>query len=139
MGRGDFLSNREIAEQFLSAMMSSDLDVMADCLSSAVVWHPPTSTERQFGGEVRGLKSVMSFLTENPEKFYEPGSRSAEILHVVSEHDFVSIHFNFVAKPRIGGRLCTCANWLFQLSDDRITDVWEVLDMAEWNNAVLAT
>ena len=119
-------------------MMSSDLDVMAECLSSVIVWHPPTSTEKQFGGEVRGLEAVMSFLTENPENFYEPDSRSAEILHIVSEHDFVSIHFNFHAKPKIGGKLCTCANWLFQLSDDKITEVWEVLDVAEWNHAVLA-
>ena len=132
------MSNADTAKQFLSAMMSSDRDVMRACLNSAVVWHPPTSTEKQFGGEVQGVESVISFLTDNPEKFYEPGSRSAEILHVVSEHSLVSIHFNFHAKPKIGGKLCTCANWLFQLNDKKITEVWEVLDVAEWNHAVLA-
>lgn len=133
------MSNADTAKDFLYALMSSDLGVMEDCLSSDVVWHPPTSTEKQFGGEVQGSEPVISFLTDNPEKFYQPGSRSAEILHVVSEHNLVSIHFNFHARPRIGGTLCTCANWLFQISDKKITEVWEVLDIAEWNHAVLAT
>ena len=133
------MSNAETVKEFLSAMMSSDLNVMRDCLSSEIVWHPPTSTEKKFWGAVRGVESVISFLTENPEKFYEPGSRSAEIFHVVSERNLVSIHFNFHAKPKIGGELCACANWLFQLRDENITEVWEVLDMAEWNHAVLAT
>ncbi len=117
--------------------MSSDLKVMRGCLSPEVVWHPPTSAEKRFGGEVRGLEAVMSFLTENPENFYEAGSRSAEILHLVSENDLVSIHFNFHATPKIGGKLCTCSNWLFQFGEGKITEVWEVLDAAEWNESVL--
>ncbi len=119
-------------------MMASNIELMSTLLADNVIWHPPTSVAAQFGSEVHGLKSVIAFLTENPEKFYKAGTRRAEILHVVSENDQVSLHFNFHAKPQIGGDLCTCANWLFELKETRIIAVWEILDLAEWNSAVLA-
>jgi len=131
------LSNPTIAKQFIEAMMSSDIEVMAESLDPHVIWYPPTSTASQFHAEIHGLESVISFLTDNPQKFYEPGGRSAEILHIVSENDLVSVHFNFHATPLIGSTLCTCANWMFQFSENNIVAVWEVLDVAEWNNAVL--
>ena len=132
------MRNSEIVQSFVEAMMSSEVETMAQCLGLEVVWHPPTSVEQQFHSQVEGAESVISFLTENPEKFYETGSRTAEVLHVVSEGNLVSLHFNFHAKPRIGGTLCTCANWIFELNNKKIVQVWEVLDMAEWNNAVLS-
>ena len=133
------MSNSEIVQHFVEAMMSSDVETMTQLLGAEVLWYPPTSVANHFHGQVEGAESVISFLTENPEKFYEPGSRAAEVLHVVSEGDLVSLHFNFHAKPKIGGSLCTCANWMFELNSGKIIAVWEVLDVAEWSNAVLST
>ena len=131
------MSNSEIVKQFVDAMMQGDVESLTKHMSPNIVWHPPTSVADQFHAKVEGPEAVLSFLTENPEKFYEPGSRYAEVLHVVSENDLVSIHFNFHATPKIGGKLCTCSNWMFQLKDGKIVEVWEVLDVAEWKNAVL--
>ena len=133
------MRNSEVVKQFLDAMMTSDIDVMKQRLSMDVVWHPPTSVAHQFQQRVDSLEEVVSFRTENPEKFYEPTSRYAVVLHVVSEDDLVSVHFNFHATPRKGGKLCTCANWMFKLRHEKIVEVWEVLDIAQWNNAVLPT
>lgn len=131
------MSNSDIVKQFIEAMMASDTEAMRRCMAADIIWHPPTSVAQQFHDRVVGVSAVLSFLTENPEKFYEPGSRYAEVLHVVSENELVSIHFNFHATPRMGGKLCTCANWMFELRRGKIAEVWEVLDIAEWNNAVL--
>ena len=133
------MSNSEIVRKFINAVMESDVQTMKWSLSADVVWHPPTSVAHQFLDKVQGVDAVISFLTENPEKYYERGSRYADVLHLVSENNLVSIHFNFHATPRIGGKLCTCSNWMFELSGGKITEVWEVLDVAEWNNSVLLT
>ncbi len=121
----------------MGALMSSDVPTMESLISDDIVWHPPTSFSRMSAERVAGRAPVIAFLTENPAQFYEVGSRSAEELNVVSEGDLVSFHFNFRATPKIGGELCTCANWMFRLAEGRIEEVWEVLDVAEWNNAVL--
>jgi len=133
------VNNPKIVRQFVDAMMESNIQTMMGIISTDVVWHPPTSVAHQFHDKVEGAEAVIAFLTENPEKFYEPGSRYAEVLHVVSENDLVSLHFNFHATPKIGGKLTTCSNWMFRLGCGEIVEVWEVLDVAAWNNAVLPT
>ena len=47
------------------------------------------------------------------------------------------MNFNFIAIPKKGGELNVCANFMFHFSGSKIVEAWEVLDMAEWNNAVL--
>ena len=131
------MTDADIAKQFIEAMMASDTATMQTLLSAAVTWHPPDSVADHFGASIEGIDAVMAFLTENPQAYYEPGSRRAEFLHVIAEGDTVSAHFNFIARPKKGGTLNVGANWVFELSDRQITAVWEILDVAQWNSAVL--
>ena len=130
------MNTESIATSFIEAMMISDVETMSDLLSEDIHWVVPSSARRHME-DPQGKKAVLEFLTSNPENFYEAGTRKAEILNVVANDTNVSVHFNFLAKPKKGGELDTCANFMFLIESSKITKVWEVLDMDEWKNSVL--
>lgn len=131
------MSSETITINFINAMLAGDEAVMQEMLDANVIWYPPTSVAAHFHGQVVGRGDVVKFLTENPAKFYEPGSRRAEIINTAGNDQYASVNFNFIASPKKGGTLSTCANFMFEFSGSKITRAWEVLDMAEWNSAVL--
>jgi ketosteroid isomerase-like protein len=130
------MKTEEIATHFIQAMISSDIETMSKLLADDIEWVVPSSTRRHLENP-RGKESVIEFLTVNPENFYEAGSRKAEILNVVANSTHASVHFNFLAKPKKGGELNTCANFMFSIESSKIIKVWEVLDLDEWKNSVL--
>ena len=131
------MSSEEIAVDFVHSMLSGDVEKMELLLEESISWYPPTSVAAYFNGVVIGRREVIAFLTENPAMFYEPNSRKAEIINAVGNEQFASVNFKFIATPKKGGTLNTCANFMFEFSGKKIVKVWEVLDMAEWNSSVL--
>jgi hypothetical protein len=131
-------THKEIVESFLWAMLKSDRPTMASSLSRDACWHPPAFTASRVG-DVNGRDNVISFLCDNPERFYEPGSRTMDLHALVAEGDRVSAHFNFRARPLRGGELNTPANFMFRLGGREIVEIWEVLDTAEWSKSVLGS
>lgn len=131
------MGTEQFGIDFINAMINGDEALMEALLDEGVIWYPPTSVAAVFHNQVSGRDKVIQFLTENPADFYEPGSRRADIINVAGNDKFVSVNFKFIATPKKGGTLNTCANFMFELSGEKIIKAWEVLDMAEWNNAVL--
>ncbi len=128
--------NKKLVEQFLWAMLKSDRPTMVSCLTLDTCWHPPAFVASEFG-DVTGRDAVISFLCDNPERFYEPDSRTMELHALIAEGDLVSARFDFKARPLRGGELNTPANWMFRCVGGLIAETWEVLDTAEWSKAVL--
>ena len=132
----DRMNSEEMARSFIDAMLTSDVEKMSSLLSEDIEWVVPSSTRRHMPNPI-GLQNVIEFLTINPDRFYEPNSRKADILNVVANETHVSVHFNFLATPKKGGELNTCANFMFKMENSKIIKVWEVLDLDEWKTAVL--
>ncbi len=131
-------SNKALVERFLDAMLASDRSTMTRCLAEDTCWHPPTFVKSEFG-DVRGRAETIEFLTSNPDRFYEPGSRSMVLHSIIGEGDFVAALFDFRARPQRGGELDSISHYHFRCVDGKIAETWEVLCTAAWSKAVLGS
>ena len=128
--------NKALVERFLWAMLKSDRETMIECLSTDTCWHPPTFAKNHGFDDLNGCDETIDFLCVQPERFYEPDSRTMVLHSIIGEGDFVAALFDFKARPLRGGELTSISHFHFRCSNDRIAETWEVLCTAVMQKAV---
>jgi predicted SnoaL-like aldol condensation-catalyzing enzyme len=122
----NLVRNKEIVQRFWLARPREK----ATYLTDDSTWHLPTSIgQNQFGRcDLQGEEARAIFVQAATDVF-EPGG-SIDILHVVAEGDFVSLHCQVNSRLKGGAEYRGAYHMLFRLEGELIAETWEFLDTA---------
>jgi ketosteroid isomerase-like protein len=137
MSQGDDVSiqsRKQVVTEFLTALVNDDSVAMRPLVADDVKWWVPLSAVAAFGlaRPLDGWDQVPWFGGEG-WKGFTPGTSQITIHHLVGEDEFVSAHYNRSALRANGNIYDAEYNILFRFRDDRIVEVWEVVDTAQAN------
>jgi ketosteroid isomerase-like protein len=125
---------KQAVTEFLNALVNDDSAAMRPLVADDVKWWVPQSAALAFGlaRPLDGWDQVPWFGGAG-WKGFKPGTSHVTIHHLVAEDEFVSAHYNRTALRANGNGYDSEYNILFRFRDDRIVEVWEVVDTAQAN------
>lgn len=97
-------------------------------LAENAKWHLPKSMAQHGGAIFEGVSGITQMLTENIRLFYQPDTIDVDFRSMISEGDFVHMHFGMSAKTANGKDYNNDYQLLCQLQDGKIANVWEYFD-----------
>jgi len=126
---------KQAVTEFLVALVNDDSVAMRPLVADDVKWWVPQSAAVAYGlaRPLDGWKQVPWFGGDG-WKGFKPGTSQVTIHHLVAEGEFVSAHYNRTTRRVHGDSVYDAEyNILFRFRDDRIVEVWEVVDTAQAN------
>jgi ketosteroid isomerase-like protein len=129
------MGNKELVAVLLDAMGADDSHRLEEVLASDVRWWgPPSAVAAGMPSPVEGRDTVIAMIA-TPYDFFAPRSRVWSVHHLIGEADFVAVHANLRATTAGGTPYSNEYHLLVRVDRDRIADVWEHVDTAEFHTS----
>jgi ketosteroid isomerase-like protein len=121
--------DRSVIARHFAAKENRDEDLLRDQLCEDVRWWTPQSTEKRgIRRPVDGRENVLALLMST--EFYRAEGRSWVIDHLAAENGIVAAHVTLTTETTTGHPYKNHYVFIFEMSDGRISQVWEHLDTA---------
>jgi ketosteroid isomerase-like protein len=118
-------SDKELVIKYMEAMHVGDLEVVGACVSDDVTRYGPRPSSK-FAPPVHGREAFLAAY-HGPE-YFQMGTLSMEIEHMVEENGFVAVQFVLRARTRNGAPYENYYHFLFECAGGKVKTIWEYID-----------
>jgi|HubBroStandDraft_6_1064221.scaffolds.fasta_scaffold60234_3 ketosteroid isomerase-like protein len=133
---GKSVKNKELVSTMLEGMDNDDADLVKSVLAAEVRWWgPPSAVALGMPSPIAGSDAVAGMIAA-PYDFFQPKSRVWTVHHLVADDDLVAVHANLKATTAAGHPYTNEYHLLVKVAGGVITDVWEHVDTAQFNNTM---
>lgn len=111
--------------QFLQGDSGADF---CQHLADDIQWHLPKSMDALTGALFSGHAGIKEMLANGVGTYYQPDSIEVDFRSMMAEGDLVHMHFGMQAQMKNGKHYSNDYQVLYQISDNKIINVWEYFD-----------
>jgi ketosteroid isomerase-like protein len=124
--------NKSIVIQFqtdVAKKLQGGFVDIAKYLSDDAQWHLPDSLNDFINGAHRlGKDAILDLLETAVKRCYQPETMQFDFHSMMSDKQFVHIHFTLSANTANGKAYKSAYQTLFKVQNEQITEVWEYFD-----------
>lgn len=124
---------KSVVKAFLQAVGNSvggDGAGITPYLADDVRWHLPQSSSRFGPTDICGLAAVLTLITKQGARFYQPGSMRFDFHSMIAEGDYVHTRMTLEAMTSTGKPYCNEYQTLYRVAGGKLAEVWELYDTA---------
>ncbi len=116
--------------RFLEAMADADAVALRSMLTDDAQWWVPPSASGRLRRPLVGGDEVAQLAGGQITQAFQPGTTTWDVTHITAEDDRVAILMQRRAIGANGRAYDNQYHWLFRFEQDRIAEVWEIMDTA---------